>query len=547
MKAKSVTGPLFDVGFLLLLVSLVWVPSPAALAGAIFSHDLLFHWDHFVVGPAIAFGHGMPLGTEIYSQYGLGWPVLVDALAGEKPLPHRTVLALSVGYAVLVHAGLYFLLRALVGWRSLAAAGVLLALVLSLFAPMLATIQIATLWTWPSLTVLRAPMEVWFFVALLAHTRRPTRATAAAAGLLAGLALFFETDTGIFLCATGLAYAALRAVAPAFVEPGARAALDPAPRGSLAAAVLAATWVLVPGMVWASHGTLFSQPADFLAGWIGGVLNSSDRGVGAKYLATFLHEHGAYLGAAFASLGVGLLAVGWTLARGLHGRLDPDTLLAGCIGLYAVSRCTLFVWRTVPVRLTLVAIPAAILATMALAALCRQRPGLGRIAPPLALLLTAFAVLSSPAFARYPNLWRAPTEASAAVLPGHADLLAVEGPLAALVPSIEALVRDVEERVRRGEDVAVLDPVKTLVYASTGARPWIGDPAVFANAWFRQDVLALSERLARDGPRHVYVRSEEPVDRFRDSWRVLRSGLPEAYRRAEAIGRFERWERRPAR
>ena len=103
---------------------------------------------------AVAWRHGMALGTEVYSQYGAGWPLLLNAISRWFPLGHQNAVELAMLYGCIYHAGLYVLLRVAVGSRTLALGGTLGILAVSVFSPFIdAQANLSTIWQWPSLSV----------------------------------------------------------------------------------------------------------------------------------------------------------------------------------------------------------------------------------------------------------------------------------------------------------------------------------------------------------------------------------------------------------
>jgi hypothetical protein len=445
------------------------------------------------------------------------------------------------------HVGLYALLRVAVGSRSLAAGGTLAVLATSFFSPLLADQgELATIWQWPSLSVLRSPLDVWLFMALLLHARKPTLGRAVAAGTIAGLALWFETDTGIFVVGTLLVYGVCRAVATECGGSLPRA--EGSPGVAVAATTAAALLVLAIGLGVASQGTILTRPGEFFSGWIGGVANSSARGVGAVHFALFLRDHAAWLPVALAILGAALFAVCDTMVRLLSGRATPNTVVSGCLGLFALGRLTLFVWRTVPIRLSLAAIPVGVLLVLVLSrwmAQLRDR----RFAPaiPAALLATAaLLLLASPTFRHYPNVWffargAAPTD-GIALFPERREVAGLPPNLRPVVRSIRGVVEEVRSL---DEPVAVLDPIKTLVYVEAGKPPWRGDASLFLNTWTRADQRALVEDLDRRGPPHVIFRSVPSSPAVADTWAVLQEAIEARYVPARKLGIFVRWDRKP--
>src|SRR5262249_34553281 len=51
------------------------------LAGQCFLIDWCHHLNFFIMGPALSFAHGKAFGTEIFSQYGIGWPMMFSTLS----------------------------------------------------------------------------------------------------------------------------------------------------------------------------------------------------------------------------------------------------------------------------------------------------------------------------------------------------------------------------------------------------------------------------------------------------------------------------------
>jgi len=558
-----------DAGVVLLIFCTLATPAISFLAGRVFAIDGFFHWDHFVMAPALAWRHGMALGVEAYSEYGVGWPLVLNGLSSFVPFSHQSALQLGIFYGCVVHAGLYLLLVALSGSRMLAIAGTALALFLGPFAPSVARQGAPTLWMWPSLTVLRSPMDVWFFMAVSFHARNRRARSAILAGALVGLALLLETDTGLFLAIVFIVYGLCLVLAERFAVLAERA---PLPRGSrrpglvFAGAFAAGVSVLLAGWAVASHGALFTRPGAFAAGWITGMTNTTGIGVGALPFSWFLQHHGTELGWPLAAVGACLLAVAWTMTRLVHGRLDAKSLIAGCVGLYGVAHWTVFVWRTSPLRLASSAIPLAILAVMAVGAARRPRADpsdprtsrsghrpvagdvIGRTLPALALAASLLLLVSSPSFQAYPNLWRmlraGLPPAGIALFPGRGEIGGLGPERRTQVRTLRAVIRDVERRTRRGERVAVVDPHKTLIFVAADALPWRSSPSWFANTWTLADADRLARSLGPSGPDAVFIRSRAPSRVGSDVWRTLHDAVAAHYAQSQPIGVFEVWERR---
>ena len=67
------------------------------------------------MAPAIGYLHGGALGTDVFAQYGVGWPTLHAALDSCWQLSYAHVFQVSLIYGCLYFIGIYVFLRLLVG------------------------------------------------------------------------------------------------------------------------------------------------------------------------------------------------------------------------------------------------------------------------------------------------------------------------------------------------------------------------------------------------------------------------------------------------
>ena len=88
-----------------------------------------------------------------------------------------------MGLGCIYFIGLYLLLRILLRDAVGAATGTLVAVYLQCFTGNLGK----PLWVWPSSSVLRYVLDVWFFLALCLHARTRKMAWIAACGVVSGL------------------------------------------------------------------------------------------------------------------------------------------------------------------------------------------------------------------------------------------------------------------------------------------------------------------------------------------------------------------------
>jgi hypothetical protein len=77
--------------------------------------DNFHHWDYFFMGPAVGISHGRALGTDVFSQYGVGWPVLFACLSAVTRINYSTcagvLVLLGTVYFVLCYLTLRYVLR----------------------------------------------------------------------------------------------------------------------------------------------------------------------------------------------------------------------------------------------------------------------------------------------------------------------------------------------------------------------------------------------------------------------------------------------------
>ena len=232
------------VGVMGAITLLIYVPDPAHLASRVFQTDGFHHWDPYAVAPALAYGHGAALGTDVYCQYGVGWPLLLAALSCFRPLAYKLAIEMGVLWACLYFTALFLFLWDLLRSRRWAICGVLLAVFLQMFCG-----TEVPLWVSPSSTVMRSAMDV-FFWSCLRHARGGDDRYAYLTGAIVAAAMLFGLDTGLYLLVCHGAYC------PALWRLQTDPERQPRLRGYAlrSGATLLATLLL--GLVMASRGTL---------------------------------------------------------------------------------------------------------------------------------------------------------------------------------------------------------------------------------------------------------------------------------------------------
>src|ERR1051325_140163 len=338
-------------GVPILLVLILGVPPGAAnyLAGQIFLTDMCYHWNFFAMGPALSFLHGKAFGTEISSLYGIGWPLVACGLSPFFPLTYGNLVALEILYACIYYVGLFFMLRACLKSELWAAVAVCLTLYWEIFTGMKPN---EVIWMFPSSNMMRHPMDVWFFGALIAHQRSGKIFWAALVGLTCALGIFFETDTGVYLLATYIFYLILqigRAEDEAHPLKARSQFLQPVVVGMTIALTLFAL------LLYASRGTLFTGA--FWRGWLEALLMYTSWGLSALPIAELPD---APLICFILMVLVYLAVVVYGAIRALHRSAGRGEVLLATVAAYGLVSLLLFVNRSYSIGLSHVAGPLAV-------------------------------------------------------------------------------------------------------------------------------------------------------------------------------------------
>ncbi len=561
---------LLDVLFAVLIVLIVYIPSTSQLFEHIFQAERFFHWDFFAMSPALSFENGAALGTDSFSFYGLGWPVLFAAMSPLLKLSYGSMIQLSVIYGCLYFLGLYVLLRLLTNHPIWAAVGTFLALRLHLFSGLALT---SPLWRFPSVTIMRRPLDVWFFVALLMYvrTRRPPWLIGAAG--LTGAAFIFETDTGLYLGgALGLYWLAQLVMSRNLVRDG----------RLLAGSAAACASVVMLGLGIASRGTFLGR--SFWSGWLEN-LQLTAAGYTLMPLVGQMHLYdggsparGRHLALFLTVLAVYLLVLGNLLVKLLYRRASSVEMVLGCLALYGLFSMTQFIGRTDPLNIYPLLVPFSVIlvviasrvtgmlfssglrpsARLASSRGPRQPGGFlpHAIASGLALSLVALALVNSEGYQKYPNvIWSLGDKvlANERCLLDVPDkrLLSARGPACGATTDEEresfnaefpTIVAEVKKRSQAGEAVAILDQEGPIFYQAAGAAPWGRYVPLFPNLVTTERVDAVARELSDHPPENVLIRAgtlpDTPyVEVQRDLLRVIRKD----YYLQSRIGSFNLW------
>jgi hypothetical protein len=536
-----------DVIVPLVVVALVYLPDWHLLAGNAFAGEEFLHIDFFVMGPAVALRHGLALGTDVHVYYGMGWALVLDKLPLMHTLSYGRFIGLEVIYGCIYFIAVYALLRLFTGSWQWAVTGTLLAILLQLFGSFS---DAFVMWRFPSATVLRWMWDVWFFLACLLYLRTRRDAWLVVAGVFVGLAILFQTDTGLYL-----------SIAAAFfwagvwrLEPGAGRRLV----RTGAAAGAAGGAVLFLGLGVASRWTLFSSA--FWDGWLenlritraGGTLLPLYGISGPRVLFFFALMVMTYLALA-----------GHAVVRLVHRRLTPDALLLGTIGLYGFLTLLYYVGRSNPHNLFRPAVPFAILIACVPTLLrsesrAREHRPAARAVPWLAMAMAGLMLVSHHGFYTYPSLLKTVlvgSEPEGICVFGKADVCDIEpadpdyaGPdPAAYSKQLEDLAAHLHAVAGDGGSVAILDSMGPLVFTMADVKPWGRYIPMFQGMFLRSMVANVVMDLQSAPPDIVVMRSPElRAPYYDDLWQAMRPTVERGYTLDSRFGPLEVWQKRVA-
>jgi len=523
-----------------ILALLVFVPWPRQLLWWSFDTDRLHHLDFYVMAPALAHAHGLRLGTDFYAQYGVGWPLLLDALgAATGARGYTAFIWLEILAGCAYFLGVFVFLRSWLRHAGWATVGLLLALALALFTDT----GHAPKWIWPSSTVLRYMFDIALFAILAAHAQRGDARLGPLAGAVLGLQALFSIDVGLYL---SLAFCI-------YLVCAARCDESQRPPGSILRFALgaAAGWLLVAGagFTWANQGrwpdaAFWRGLTESLVVYGGGIANLpiALAIVGNGALALLLL---AMLATYFRSAGAALSAC-WT--RSVSAR----QAVRAAIAVHGLGTLMIFIGRSHEQNLMHVTIPwCLLLADSAVLALRELPPRAGtpRIGWTFALAaaLTVFIAAQAAAM-RYPNL----IDGAAGLLdtpstrrPSWTD--AAGDALPATPASRLAEFRAASDAIRAASgggrhSVAVLGFNDTEYLLEAGVAPYFRSSPVLANLLFKDQVEGVTRRLAEAPPDWVFLSNDTRAfvgnASLTDSTGAIRAAIQPGYDLLGDVGQF---------
>ncbi len=484
----------------------VFVPWPRLIVEVAYRKDDFHHFDFYVMAPAWAWLHGQRLGAEFYTQYGVGWPLVmacVYRLTGA--FNYTTFVRVEVLFGCVYFLGLHLFLRSWLRSNKWAFAGLLMALLLALF---MGNEQIAK-WLWPSSTVLRFAFDIAFFACLLGHARSGDARHGALAGALLALQILFSTDTGLFML---LAFGAYVVCASRMPSP----APTRRPMGKfILGAVLSLSCVLVAGLSIANQ---YRLPDEALLSGLTESLRLYGGGIGQLPIAYEVADSPVLNVLLLSMLASYFGSAATAAAACIRCTITKDQAMSATIAVYGMATLLLFVGRSHYQNLMHVTVPFCMLLARTACSLSGLFTGFKASRADIALpdgLSTLLVVLIGVMSATdgYPNV----ISATAGTAPVHETGPGGSRRSGDVVfsdqPSDTTQFRIASDEIRRAADggretVAVIGFADTPYLIDAGVGPYFRYSPVLASLVFTQQRELVERRLVEAPPRWIFISSE---------------------------------------
>ena len=508
-----------------MVVLLVYIPDRVQVSAWLYQLDRFHHWDFYMVAPALAYRHGMALGTDFYTQYGVGWPVLLAWLSHFTPLSYKLAIQVGIIWGCVYFSAVFFFLRLFLRSTAWALAGLLLVLFVQLFSA-----TDLPKWVYPSSTALRYSSDIFLFAACLMYARSGKAWLGLLVGLFAALGLLFATDVGVYMLVCLVFFlVALQRMPTGTFQP--RQA-----KGFILCVALSFAVVLLLGLAIASRGTI--NRAEFWIGWTESLRLYAD-GHGHLPIGGATKDRDAYA-LLILMLFCYFFAVGRTLEAMYKKTLSPEGLLVGMISLYGLATFTWFIGRSHPWNMHHAAIPFCMVLTIYLASMyaaalknagkllpAQRHPllhwSLGLL-PSACVCLVLIALLVSPAFQTYPNLlrWTLQDRFLEPKIPDGCYLFASrrDAPLPDQFQPEIAKFRTVADTLRELSEngrnrVAMIDYADTHFLVEADLCPYFRYSPVLANMLYWKQVDLVEQQIINDPPDYLLFPSEAPLSLYR--------------------------------
>jgi len=343
---RSQVGRWWAMAAIGIVTLLVYIPNPTTLARVGWTEHFR-HWNYYFVGPFLNFQHGAAFGSQCYTQYGVGWPLLISAISKIQPISYEWLLESASVYGCIYFVLLFFFLRSLTGRTAWAFVGLFLSLFLQMFCG-----TDWPIWVAPSSTILRAPLDVIVYWSALKHARSGDSRWGLLIGGAAGLGLLFGSDTGIYVIAAVIFYGLLCWG----YRPGGKRLLNIPFARNTGVAMLA---TFLGGLSWASRGTCF-HPEFWPAYWESILLYSG--GMSSLPMSLGIERPQEFV-LLMTVLTTYSFAIAIALFRLITRKLEATDLVLALVAASGLGMLILFINRSHPFNIYHPIIPFCILAS----------------------------------------------------------------------------------------------------------------------------------------------------------------------------------------
>ncbi len=401
MSAAPAAVRSVDILFPVVIGLSIFIPDLKGAIARIYVNDRFYHFDSFIAGPGWAHLKGLALQTDIFSQYGVGMPVWISSATqmfwGKYSYENilLTFMLMAIVYFILV----YVFLRQWLGNPVIAVVGVLWALKLQMF---LSDPFEFFAWKHPSGTVVRYFFDIIFFIFLWQFLSRREQKWFWLAALVPGIAMFYITDNGVHQTATYYAFLFLLLFLPAT-----RDLIFQTRRDAWKIAVGLATPIAVACLLFLSvmKEKLF-QPVIWQR--MGEYILFFNKGIGLlpfHYALVNQNEWAFVEGCAVVLIYV--LTLIFITAAIFYRKNSPEHLLVAALSIYGLNLYHYYVYRSAPLAFRGGIIPFVLIMCFWLDQFLKKianeearRKILFGIT-----IFTFFALLTTHAFVRYPNIF----------------------------------------------------------------------------------------------------------------------------------------------
>lgn len=463
-----------------IIILLIYIPDWQNISGSIFMNDKFFHWDVFAIRQALAFKQGLIPGREIYVQYGIGWPVLLSKLYSGTFIYGQAIRA-GIIYACCYYIGVYILLRLLTKSSLWSLTGIILMLNFQFF--MIHSPQ-PFLWETPSSTVLRMPMDIWFFICLYFYTSTKHGYWIKIMAILVGLAILFGFDTGLYLLLTHLLWILFLIIRKKIKSKKVEIKTE---IKSILTSLFIIIIVVLSGLIIVGKTSVFSS--EFWLGIFEGVI---EHGTGVSaYPMALLRSNTGLIGFELI-IGTYLMVLGNVLIKILRQENNHDDLLKASLSFYGLALLLIFVNRSKALNILHPSLPFWILMTWMITGTNKiwleqiknkfyiNRQNIKKLfqlwIPGFLLLFSSVILFTGTEFRTYPNLLNYLTKSlpvkSSCLMTEPRDICGLPDTQKQTIIDFDKVVSAVKILLSQGKTVAIFDDRDTLFNLAAGNTTW---------------------------------------------------------------------------